>query len=129
MLVVRQDAFRYDTPAPHWLAFNPALARALGWQPAERGLFRWKDGRGAVMVESVWWEDGFVEHEPPLSDDEVGAGWLVVATADAWRQITEFVGPTVDWMRVERSMNKGSPVRVVERTDPGGVASVNTVFR
>jgi hypothetical protein len=35
------------------------------------------------MVESVWWVDGLVDESPPHFEDEVGEGWLVVASAEA----------------------------------------------
>jgi hypothetical protein len=69
------------------------------------GLFRWIDDAGTVMVESIWWEDGFPSAARNF-EDEVGYGWLVVASASAWKVLAEVVGPCVDWVRVERSADK-----------------------
>jgi hypothetical protein len=102
LLVVRNNAYKCQTPAHIWLAFNPHLALHLEWRRAADGLFRWIDAAGNVMAESIWWEDGFVGHRAPQFSDEVGQGWLVVVSADAVRQIEAAIGPCADWMRVER---------------------------
>jgi len=73
----------YESPGSGWLALNPALGRELGWRLDEGGFFRWVDRKGQVMVESRWWADGFVGHAPP-EENEVGEGWLVLATPTAW---------------------------------------------
>ena len=39
------------------------------------------------MVESIWWTDSLVGQAPPHFDDEVGEGWLVVASQVAWDTI------------------------------------------
>jgi hypothetical protein len=94
-IVVRQSAPTFEADAKGWLAFSPTLARSLGWRLASDGLFRWVDSRGAVMAESVWWNDGFIDHQPPDSDCEVGAGWLVVVSRDAVQAVRNAVGPLV----------------------------------
>lgn len=66
-----------------WLAFNPACAVQLGWTPADDGLFRWVDGEGNIMAESIWWQDGPVKRRPPRSHDVTGAGWIVLISPEA----------------------------------------------
>ncbi|MDF5717509.1 MAG: hypothetical protein PUP93_27500 [Rhizonema sp. NSF051] len=76
-------------PGENWLALNPAAGRALGWTPSSNGLFRWVDSQGRVMVESVWWIDG-IFNQNNSSHDEVGEGWLVLASEEAWSQIASY---------------------------------------
>lgn len=66
-----------------WLAFNPAFAMSLDWSLSDEGLFRWVDAEGKIMVESIWWQDGPMDRQPPRSDEVTGEGWLVVASPDA----------------------------------------------
>jgi hypothetical protein len=102
-LFVRQYAMEYETPATEWIALNPDVGHRLGWTLAPEGLFRWVDGAGELMAESLWWEDGSSAMRPPHFEEEVGHGWLVVATAPALRQISGSVGATANWIRIERS--------------------------
>lgn len=62
-----------------WLALHPGVADELGLMRDSSTLFGWTlDGEPAVR--SVWWRSGF-RFWPPYSDaDEVGEGWLVVAS-------------------------------------------------
>jgi hypothetical protein len=82
-LVVRHVAYGYDSPGDNWLALNPVVGRQFGWHPVDEGLFRWVDQEGQVMVESVCWMDGLLDHAPPHFEDEVGEGWLVLTSRDA----------------------------------------------
>ena len=108
-MVVRNRCHRYETPARTWLALNPSLGLQLNWKLSEDGLFRWVDRHGAVMAESVWWQDGFLGQLPPQFDDEVGEGWLVRASADGWRQIRGSIPQWTDWCRVARLANEQPP--------------------
>jgi hypothetical protein len=114
-VVVRNVTYRFETPGGRWLAFNPALAKYLGWQSAPDGLFRWLDADGRVAAESVWWRDGFAQQRPPHFEDEVGHGWLVRVSASAWRQVASTVGTCVDWRRVARIAQEQPPTGIVER--------------
>ena len=102
-LVTRQYSMEYETPGTEWLALNPKVAHRLGWTLAAEGLFRWVDNDGALMSESVWWQDGSPSMRPPEFDDEVGHGWLVVVTPTALDQIATLVGATANWIRIERT--------------------------
>jgi hypothetical protein len=55
------------------------------------------------MVESVWWRDGYVGHSPPLFDDEVGEGWLVIGSEMACDILTRRFGVPKRVVRVKRS--------------------------
>ncbi len=82
-LVARHEAYGYESPGQNWLALNPSVAGQLEWNLAKDGLFRWADNDGQTMVESVWWADGLVGQPPPHLEDEVGEGWLVLASEPA----------------------------------------------
>jgi hypothetical protein len=91
--VVVHLAHRYDTPGEGWLALNPTLGRALGWEPLENGFLAWQQN-GQLAVETIWWNDGCLGHAMPFyRKGEVAEGWLVVATNDAIRQIADRIGP------------------------------------
>ncbi|MDA0161299.1 ATP-binding protein [Solirubrobacter ginsenosidimutans] len=62
-----------------WLALHPGVAAEFGLTRDLSTLFGWTlDGNPAVR--SVWWRSGF-RFWPPYSEaDEVGEGWLVLAS-------------------------------------------------
>jgi hypothetical protein len=43
----------------------------------------------SILVETLWWADGPTDLGPPHIDNEVGEGWLVVASDAALEQIRE----------------------------------------
>jgi hypothetical protein len=101
-LVTKNFGRGFDSPGDSWLAFNPGIAREIGWHPADEGLFRWIDADGAVMVESRWWYDGIMDLQP-YERDEVGEGWLVVASKEAYKLIREYVNqPLVRTIELDR---------------------------
>jgi hypothetical protein len=101
-LVVQNFTQAADTAGVRWIAFNPSLARNLGWRLSPDGLFRWTDAEGATMVETLWWQDGSSELGPPHLDEEVGIGWLVVANPKAIDQIRQRLGPLCLIERISR---------------------------
>jgi hypothetical protein len=107
-LIVRHAAFmRYLSPGENWLAFNPAVARRLGWAASENGMFAWKDEMGTTAVESIWWQDGNPSHSPPELRSEVGEGWLVLITERALSQVIRTYGPLTRSMYVARERTEG----------------------
>lgn len=104
-LVVRHgDFITFDSPGKHWLALNPAVAHDMGWTLSNEGLFRWVDKSGQIMVESIWWIDGLVERGGPVfPDNEVGEGWLVLATQVARDRISKHCGQLQQYRMIERS--------------------------
>jgi hypothetical protein len=113
-VVVRNHTYRFPAPCNGWLALNPALAEHMGWRLAEDGLFRWIDGKGNVVAESVWWQDGFSQQHPPRFKDEVGYGWLVRVKRDAWFQIRASAGSFVDYRRVDRHAQDQAPMTAID---------------
>jgi hypothetical protein len=102
-IVVENEVRIWDTPGGNWLALNPSLGRALNWQLDPTVPLRWQDQEGHVMVESVWWVDSHLHWGPPHFDDEVGEGWLVLATPYAYEAIKTISGELIHVARISRS--------------------------
>lgn len=106
--VIRHDAYSYDSPGVHWLALNPCVGRQCGWKISNTDHFRWIDDNEGTMVESIWWVDGLVDQSPPHFEEEVGEGWLVVASAEAVSAIEASCGAMKRRIKVTRSyVDKG----------------------
>lgn len=106
--LIRHDAYSYDSLGVHWLALNPCVGRQCGWRILSAGQFRWTDDNDKIMVESLWWVDGLVDQSPPHFEEEVGEGWLVVASAEAVSAIEASCGVMKRRLKVTRSyVDKG----------------------
>jgi hypothetical protein len=101
-LAIYHNGLGYDTPCANWLALNPAVGYQLGWSLTDAGLFRWVNEKGQLMVESIWWIDGPIDETPPHLHDEVGEGWLVIASPQAWEKIAARFSPLKRVMYVDR---------------------------
>lgn len=101
-LIVEHEGRGFDTPGEGWLALHPALGTRLGWSFDARGLFRWTDGQGQVMVESLWWQAGGADHAQIASNAALGRGWMVVATAAGWAALRSAFSRWRRVVRVER---------------------------
>lgn len=73
----------------NWLAFNPKIALEMGWLHDEAGLFKWTDNDGKLMVESVYWMNGNMRTHDRHLNSEVGAGWFVKASKEAYKALKE----------------------------------------
>ena len=62
-----------------WLGLHPTLARDLDLTPDPNDPFAWLLN-DEPAVRSVWWRSGFMRWQPHSDQDEVGEGWLVVAS-------------------------------------------------
>ena len=108
-LALRHTADWVDSPGGKWLALNPAVGFRLGWSIAGDGIFKWVDDQGHVMVESIWWMDGRPTLlDDGLAEDEVGEGWLVLASEHASDQIEEAFGSPTKKSAVTRRYDTGS---------------------
>lgn len=86
IIVIRDHRFdRFDIKS-NWIAINPALARHLEWIPETTKLFAWKNSKGELMAESVYWSNGNVQMTP-RKDAEVGEGWFVIVSEAGLKQI------------------------------------------
>lgn len=86
IIVIRDHRFdRFDIKS-NWIAINPALARHLGWMAEPTRLFAWKNSKGELMAESIYWSNGNIQMNP-RKDAEVGEGWFVVVSENAYEQI------------------------------------------
>lgn len=88
-LVIAHTSYNVHTPAASWIAFNPSIARKLGWRLTSEGFFRWVDEAGHLAVESVWWTDGSLERHDSHQYCSVGEGWLVLVTESAYSRLIE----------------------------------------
>lgn len=89
-LIISRAQLNTLTRQSAWLAFNPALAKMLGWQPVPDKLFGWQNQAGELLVESIYWMSGNVAMPPPHTKSEVGEGWLVVASTEALAQLRRY---------------------------------------
>jgi len=87
--VVGHSSFDVQTPASRWIALNPTLGEQLGWRLAPDKHFRWINRSGNVMVESIWWRDGYPERYDRNKYCAVSEGWLVLATEEAYAQLVQ----------------------------------------
>lgn len=102
-LVVHHRPYLHYPLKSWWLAFNPVLARCLGWQPAPDHLFGWQDQANNLLVKSIYWVNGNIEMPPPRLASEAGEGWLVLASASALAQLRKLAGPLSVEKRLTRS--------------------------
>ena len=102
-VIIRNRTYGFASPGADWLAFNPILARQLGWYPSSEGFFAWTDAEGAIMVESVWWTDGLPElSRVGYESNESGEGWFVLATQSALDAIQSNLGSLYELSEAER---------------------------
>ena len=93
--IIRGYRYQVELTANDWLAMHPDIPLSLGWRLATEGLFRWVDAKGAIMVESIRWQDGSIHHHSPRLREVSSEGWLVVASSQAVELIAQAVGPAV----------------------------------
>lgn len=114
-IVLRNNPTIYDSPGGEWLALNPNVGNSLGWNLSEEGFFRWVNSEGKIMVESVWWMDGNTDQAPPHFDNEVGEGWLVLASREAFNSIKSTFGPLCKKARLVRSFASDGQITKTEK--------------
>ena len=89
LIIIREETHGNFSTLSNWIAFNPVLAKYLGWQPLPGKLFAWADEYGNCLIESVYWLDGNIKMQPPHLYSEAGEGWYVLATDLALAKIKE----------------------------------------
>ena len=102
-LAIQNNAFMYDTIGANWLGFNPELARDLGWNPGAEGMLSWENGSGQILAKTIWWTDGALQHHSPPFDDEIGEGWLVVVSPEAWAALNSRFASLSRVVSIERA--------------------------
>jgi hypothetical protein len=102
-LIVYGHSSQVAIGGTEWIAFNPAVAKSLGWILSEEGLFRWVDVDGKTMVESIWWQDGPMDRQPPRINEVTGEGWLVVASQEAQLSILNRFSPITFMRAIKRN--------------------------
>lgn len=86
------------------LMLHPAVGLQVGWRTDSSGIFRWVDRNGNTMVESMCWKDGARQIEVATDDEEVGEGWLVLATTAGWDRLKEHFGTLTRYIEVTRTI-------------------------
>ena len=104
-LVIYRHSRQVAIGGAEWLAFNPAFATRLGWSLSEEGVFRWVDADKKTMVESIWWQDGPMDRQPPRSNEVTGEGWLVIVSPEAQLSILQHYSPITSMRAVKRYFN------------------------
>ena len=94
-----------------WIAINPQIARTLGWTESSDGLFRWVNNAKETMVESIWWQDGPMDRQPPRLYETSGEGWLVVASLEGFQAIAERFRPMVRMIYASRELKEKGHAR------------------
>ena len=102
-LIIKDSRPTSDSPGHGWIALNPVIGHQLGWKPNVARLFAWENDAGRLMVQSMWWKDGETTVMPPHPDEEVGEGWIVMATNEAVVQLKNDFGILSRLSLVERS--------------------------
>jgi hypothetical protein len=100
-LVITHDGYDFETPGARWLALNPTVGQALGWQPMPDRWFCWADRQGIPVVESIWWSDGPPHQFSRHLHVEVGSGWLVLMTERGFEEVMQWA----------KHINRGGIVR------------------
>lgn len=104
-----------------WLALHPRLATQLGLEPDPHDRFAWRLA-GEPAVRSVWWRSGYDRWPPYSEDDEVGQGWLVLASSafiEHWR----------DQSRLQLGWAVITDRRGEDETPPPGTVRSSGVFQ
>ena len=120
-LIIQNRAEMLDLLGGRWLAFNPTVAQQLGWVQSKNGLFAWEDSNGKEMVRSIWWGYGGYQREHIHHPDQVGEGWMVVASLDSLEQIRRAFGDIHRVSRIKEQLPvkkaKYCPHREIVRSD------------
>ena len=82
LILIREGYFIPSSRNQTWLAFNPACTKMLGWKLSKDGMFVWIDRNDNKMIESVYWQSGNTFYRG-RNNQEVGEGWLVLASVEA----------------------------------------------
>lgn len=71
-----------------WLALHPEVAALLGLAPDRSSALDWRLD-DELAVRSLWWRSGYDRWNPYSENDEVGHGWLVLASAEVVEGLRE----------------------------------------
>ena len=124
-LVVQHQHFLQHSFKSEWLAFNPALARHLGWEQAPGQLFGWQDKEANLLVKSVYWANGNMDMPPPQLESEAGEGWLVLASARALAQLSQLDRALFVEKSLIRSHRQQYALERTERSSTARLAFLN----
>ncbi|WP_312079351.1 hypothetical protein [Chryseobacterium sp.] len=86
IVIKRDQNLNFGQDKNNWLAFNPVIAKELGWNIVQGKLFAWQNVNNEIMVESIYWMNGNV-NMGTRHDGEVGEGWYVRISAVALQSL------------------------------------------
>lgn len=116
-LIIENRARGFLTPGSGWLALNPAIGRQLGWRSSHDGLLGWMNDDGTRMVHTVWWRQGHPD-AGHYRRDEVGEGWLVLASKEAVSILENKFGDLRRAIVIERSLEESDDaIDVASKTE------------
>jgi hypothetical protein len=107
-LVIAHNGFMYQMERANWIGLNPQVGLQLGWQPAEKNYFAWKDNNNQLMVESILWQDGNFDSANWYDQSEVGYGWLVIISKKGYERIFKRYGTISRGGVIRRSLGQFS---------------------
>lgn len=90
-VILYVEPYQVELGGIEWLALNPLIPLSLGWKYSHDGLFRWLDSKSNLMVESIMWQDGFINLRQE-TEGICSEGWLVVASPGAAKRINTMIG-------------------------------------
>jgi hypothetical protein len=101
-----------------WVAFNPAIARALKWRCRAGSMFGWENADGILQVETIWWSRGPYHRVETHQEAMSAQGWLIVATPDAVKSLKTII-PLFRHAAVQRttSDSDGEPPTMLEGSE------------
>lgn len=111
MIVIRTSYYSIHQRKADWLAFNPDIARNLGWKPLEDRLFAWQNSDDKLMVESRYWRQGST-YNYDIRFNDVSEGWLVLATPEAINELNTYYGKQmIQHKRINRIYCKSNELK------------------
>lgn len=103
-LVIAHNGYRYQMEEANWLAFNPRIGFDMDWEPVDDEWFCWKNKNGLIMAKSVFWQDGNFYSFDSYRRAEVGYGWLVLVSEEAYQAIRKRFGAIARGGVIKRSL-------------------------
>lgn len=109
IIIMRHHRFNQFNVKSNWLAINPIFARFVEWEPDSSKLFGWKNSKGELMAESIYWYNGNVDMVPYQSS-EVGEGWFVIVSQKGFEELKDFVPNIYIQKKIIRTKNEKTGV-------------------
>jgi nucleoside phosphorylase len=103
-LVVAHNGYRYRMEEANWIGLNPRVGVYMGWHLSDDGWFRWKNSKDQVVVETIFWQDGNFDSFCRYDHVEVGYGWVVLITEEAYQDLRKGLGAISRGVVIKRDL-------------------------